>query len=309
MGLGRKYLQKIVDTASEVVGLTPFGNHYYVDGFSGVAGNPGTESRPFLTMTAAFAVIASGDTIHLRGRVTEQLVAPLGVFDVTIVGATRNPRQSTNSGAQAGYSAYWKYATDNTTPCLELIEQGWTIENIVFEGPASTSTAAIQLTRAEDAVHPDPSHSTIKGCRFVAGGNAIIDSGGTFNQRIIGNVFQSQTGYAIKPVAGAGIASRAQWHILDNQFRDFANGVGLGDAQGCIIKGNYFTDGSTPNTTVVLSLAGGANNFVVDNYFQTATANFNSPDVVGSATDVWWNVSIDAASAGVDSGHEVGNPA
>ena len=54
---------------------------------------------------------------------------------------------------------------------------------------------------------------------------------------------------------------------------------------------------------------GGRDNFIVDNVFQTATANFNTPDVVGTTTDVWWNVSIDAAAAGVDSGHEVGQPA
>lgn len=287
----------------------PVGNVYYVNGFDGLDSNDGfSPDKAFLTMAKAFTLVASNDVIYLTGRITENLVAPLGVYDVKIIGCSDVPRQSTNNGAQAGYSAYWKYATANVataTANLELIEQGWSVYNVVFE-PTATG-AGILLTRAEDAVHPDPSHAAIVNCRFVGGAYGVKCVDGSFNLRIEDNVFQTQTTNAIAVVAGVGIANPAQWHILNNQFRDFTAGVLIPGAQGMIIKGNFFTDGGTPTSTVVLSLTGGDNNFVVDNYFQTATANFNSPDIVGNATDVWNNVSIDGEVGFI--GREVGNPA
>ena len=299
----RHGLGTVVDYLTAMV-LATANKVLFVDGWKTSSGDGKNWASAFSTMTEAFAVLESNDVIFLRGRITENLVAPLGVYDVKIIGACDNPRQSTASGEQAGNSAYWKYVEEDTTPNLELIEQGWSIYNIVFE-PFTTGTG-IQLTRAEDAVHPDPSHALIKNCRFVGGAYGIKFVDGSFNVRIENNVFQTQTTYAIAVVAGVGIANPAQWHILNNQFRDFTAGVLITGAQGMIVKGNFFTDGGTPTSTVVLSLTGGANNFVVDNYFQTATANFNSPDVVGNATDVWNNVSIDGETGFI--GREVGNP-
>jgi hypothetical protein len=288
--------------------LPSMGNVWYVNGWDGsdTLNSGSSPDSAFKTMAHAFTVLASNDTIYLTGRITEQIVAPLGVYDVSIIGCTSNPRQSTNNGVQAGYSAYWKYLTANVaTANLELIEQGWTIQNIVFE-PTATGTG-ILLTRAEDAVHPDPSHAVITGCRFVGGAYGVKSVDGTFNLRITDNVFQTQTTYAIAVVAGVGIANPAQWHITDNHFRDFTGGVLIPGANGMKIKGNFFTDGGTPNATVVLSLTGGDNNFVIDNYFQTTTANFNAPDIVGNATDVWNNVSIDGQASSI--GREIGTPA
>jgi len=299
------YLNKLINTDNRVKALSDnFGIHYYVNGWDGLDTNDGKSwEKPFLTMTKAFAVIASGDTIHLAGRITEQLTAPLGVFDVTIKGESPgHPRQSTNSGAQAGYSAYWLYDADDTVALLTLREQGWRIENICFQAPASTATtaAAILMVRAENATYPDPSHVIIKDCYFAGGGNAIIDSGGVGFVTLENNTFYAQTGFSVQNIAGAGIAAPLMWVIKGNRFLSMTNGV-YSAFSHAVITGNVFTDGGTPNTTVVLNtaaLGGGGNNFVIDNYFQTATANFNTPDVVGNATDVWYNSSIDAAETG-----------
>jgi hypothetical protein len=305
------YLNKLVNAENRTRSLSDnFGIIYYVNGWDGSDSNDGKSwEKPFLTMAKAFSVITSGDTIYLVGRITETLTAPLGVFDVTIIGVTAGqPRQSTNNGVQAGYSAYWKYSTASATACLELIEQGWKIKNIVFE-PHSTGHA-IQLTRAEDAVHPDPSHAIIEDCRIVGGANGIIDSGGCFGIRLINNVFQTQTGHAVKNVTGAGIACPSYWQVLNNKFLGFTNGFAVEMVHG-VFENNFFTDGGTPNTTTVLNIYGsgtaGGNNFVVNNYFQTATANFNTPDIIGNATDVWNNVSIDGTADMI--GREVGTPA
>jgi hypothetical protein len=81
-----------------------------------------------------------------------------------------------------------------------------------------------------------------------------------------------------------------------------------------VIEDNKFDGGGTPNTTVVCNTnsdgVSGGNNFIVGNYFQTTTANFNTPDCVGTATDVWNNISIDATfTSGGISGLETGQPA
>lgn len=314
--LAQSYLdpnpQLTAGLASEVLKLqyAKVSNFYFVDGFTGNDGNNGLSwQAPFKTMERAFSFVKSNDVIFLIGKIAEQLVAPLGVYDVKIIGVTGNPRQSTNNGAQAGYSAYWKAKTPGVaTPNLELIEQGWSIENILFE-PTATGTG-IQLTRAEDAVHPDPSHTVVRGCRFVGGLNGIVDSGGCFGIKLFDNTFQAQTGHAVKNIAGAGIACPSFWTVLGNKFLGFTNGFAV-ELLHSVIKGNFFTDGGTPNTTTVLDIKGsgtaGGNNFVVDNYFQTATANFNAPDIDGFATDVWNNVSIDGTAGMI--GREVGTPA
>ena len=293
------------------------GNVYHVNSWngssSGVDGK--TWTQPFKYVEQSFDVLASNDTIFVTGKVAEQLTAPLGVFDVSIIGVSPgNPRQSTNNGAQAGYSAYWTYETDDTVALLTLREQGWRLQNICFQAPASTDTtaAAVLMVRAESATYPDPSHAIIQDCYFAGGGNAIIDSGGVGFVRLLNNTFYAQTGFSHQNISGAGIAAPLMWRIEGNRFLGMANGVRAAFSHA-VITGNYFTDGGTPTSTVVLNTAasgGGGNNFVVNNYFQTATANFNTPDIVGNATDFWRNYSIDGADLSAGSiGLELGQPA
>lgn len=292
------------------------GKVLFVNGWDGDDDNDGsTFDQAFATVEHALSVATSGSTIFLTGRVREQIVAPLSLFDISIIGISPgNPRQCTNSGVQAGYSAYWTFATDNTVALLTLREQGWRIENICFAPPASTAVtaAAILAVRAESATYPDPSHLIVKGCYFAGGGNAIIDSGGVGFVTIEDCRFYAQTGFSIQNTAGAGIAAPLCWNIRRNRFLGMTNGV-KADFSHAVIEGNVFSDGGTPNTTVVLSTnvsGGGGNNFIVNNFFQTATANFNTPDIVGNATDVWQNISIDGTfTSGGINGNESGQPA
>jgi hypothetical protein len=155
----------------------------------------------------------------------------------------------------------------------------------------------------------DASHAEFIGCRFASGQDGIVASGGLYGVLIQDNRFLAMTGHAVKAVTGAGIGNgEGAWQIFGNTFNGCANGVDI-TGQACQIKGNFFDDGGTPGTTTVLDISGGANNFVVDNYFQTATANFNTPDIVGNATDVWRNYNIDATfTDGGVSGVETGQP-
>ena len=62
------------------------GRAWFVDASSGVDGNGTSPGQAFATMEGAFNVLASGDIIYAIGNITEQLVTPVQIFDVTIAG-------------------------------------------------------------------------------------------------------------------------------------------------------------------------------------------------------------------------------
>lgn len=298
-----------------LIAANPAGKVYYVDANSGDDTDDGRSwEDAFSTMSKALTSVASGDTVYFRGKVREQLTAPSQVFDVTIIGAGNRPRHSDSTPANGELAANtWTTPASGATTAalLKVQQQGWRFVNILFAGP--TDHACVQLNRSSDSGNDekDASHAEFINCRFASGQDGISDTGGCFNVLVTGCTFQALTGTAILGVGNIGIG-QLKWQIVDNHFTGFTNGVNI-TAHECVIQGNFFTDGGTPNTTIVLDLANtgtGANNFVVGNFFQTTTANFNTPDVVGNATDVWAvNASIDSTSAGVGGNFEWGQPA
>jgi hypothetical protein len=264
----------------------------------------------FKTMAEAFAAIASGDTILVRGNVREQLTTPTGVADVTILGVGTRPRHADThplNGEKA--TATWRIPASGSTdnPLLILRNPGWRIENILFAAHSTNYALRLERTADEDETEQDASHLSVIGCRFASGAGGINDTGGCADVLVENCLFEALTGYCIRGVGNIG-AGQGWWNVLGNHFTGFTNGVHAA-FYNSVIKGNCFTDGGTPGTTVVLNTVNAlhGNNFVVDNYFQTATANFNDPDIVGNATDTWNNVSIDGTANMI--GREVGQPA
>jgi hypothetical protein len=299
-------------SASDITSGSPFGRAWFVDTNTGSDTNntTGSSAAPFLTMQKALNSVSSGDTIYFRGNVNEVLTSPTGVADLTIVGAGNRPRHADTHPLNGEKSAAtWKIGSLGNSPLLTLRNPGWRIVNVLFAAHASNYAIKMERTADEDATEQDASHLEVIGCRFASGAGGISDVGGCFNVGLYGNWFQALTTACILGVGNIGVG-QLMWHIKGNHFNNFTNGVKIAGHE-CIIKENYFTDGGTPNTTYVLNTnnGGGRDNFVVGNYFQTATANFNTPDVVGCATDVWFNNSIDATSAGVGGNYEAGQPA
>lgn len=288
------------------------GNDWYVDASRSATGDGKSWDTAFLTMDEAFDNLASGDTIYFVGKVQEQLTTPVQIFDVRVIGMGNRHRHadSTPSGGNT-HTAQWAAPSSPTaaTPLVKVLQQGWLFENILFAGP--TDAACIQLYRDAGAgnAERDASHATIRGCRFASGYDGINDTGGCFNVLVEDNDFMALTNFAILGVGNIGVG-QSNWIIRGNRFLDFTNGVKIAGF-ACRIQDNTFEDGGTPNTTVVLNVSngGGGRNFVVGNFFQGTTANFNSPDVVGNATDVWYNTALDTAAAGTSGVYEVGQPA
>lgn len=288
------------------------GTTYFVDTNTGSDSSNGkTWASAFLTMDKAFDTITAGDRIYFVGNVNEQLTTPLGAPNVTLIGATTRPRHADTHPLNGELSgATWKIGSLSSAPLLIVRTPGWRIENVLFAAHSANYAIRLDRNAVEDATEEDASHLEVVGCRFASGAGGINDTGGCFNVGIYNNWFEALTTACIIGVGNIGVG-QSQWHIRNNHFNGFTNGVKIA-AFGCVIKGNYFTDGGTPNTTYVLNTSngGGDNNFVVKNYFQTTTANFNSPDIVGNATDVWAvNASIDSTAAGVGGSFEWGQPA
>ena len=311
-----EYLHYLYDNQSTLNsgGLGSFpGNTWFVDAFSGNASatDGTTWDNAFATMAQAFAKVASGDRIFFKGKIKEQLVTPVQVFDVAVIGIANRPRHAdaTPVGGNIGANT-WTFPDSPVaaTPLCKVLQQGWAFVNILFAAP--TDAAAVQLFRdaGADNAERDASHASFIGCRF-ASGFGISDTGGCVDVLVEGCRFEALTNYCILGVGNIGVG-QSDWLIKGNVFDGFTNGVKIA-AFGCVIRDNTFSDGGTPNTTFVLNTSngGGADNHIVYNSFQTATANFNTPDVVGNATDVWINYSIDAAAAGVSGVYEVGQPA
>lgn len=288
-----------------VNGLNPtvVGRIWYVNGNTvvtrgpvGSNGNSGLSPlTPFATMARAFTFLKSYDIIVVDGVIAEQVVAPLGVFDVTIIGAANQPRQATSSGVPTGGGAYWKppASPTATTPLLELVEQGWAIYNICFN--PHTSSPAIQATRAETATHPDPSHLLIDGCFFIGGGSGQIgyqDSGGCFNVTIQNCVFQSLA-TAIKGIAGAGIADPLRNYYHHNYFLLNTNAIVIGCSYGRIEYNDFKT-----TTTQKVQLTAGGHETVRLNQFDDNVADIDpAHGYTGSATGTWVNYVLDNSGA------------
>jgi hypothetical protein len=279
----------IADTSGRLYMGSESGKSWFVDTVNGAVGNDGKSwDNAFLTMAAAFAVIGSRDTIYFTGKVREQLIAPLGVYGVTIIGADTTPRHDLAASWMAPASG----ATVSKALC-EIIEQGWKFVNILFQ--SHTTAPAVKMTRAEDAVHPDPSHASFIGCRF-AGVDGIWDSGGCYNISIIGCKFYDLTGTAIKVVAGAGIAAPQHWLIEGCEFVGCANAI-VNGFKWCTVRNNIFAD----ITTKIIDLTNGiAPNFIVNNYFDVAAAAFDpTGGVTGVDGDLWYNYLLDAVEQGL----------
>src|SRR5688572_6034154 len=172
------------------------GRIWYVNTILGSnSGNQGRASgtSAFATLAKALSMVDSCDIISVSGVVREQLVSPVGVFDVKITGAGTRPRQATSGGVPTGGGATWMPPASGAaaaTPLIRLIEQGWHIENIQLV--PHTSSACITIERADASPERDGSHAVIRGCRLVGGttANGILFLNGGYNCLIEDNDFE-----------------------------------------------------------------------------------------------------------------------
>lgn len=251
------------------------GKNIFVDTTITTSGDGLSWATACKTMAAALLLAASSDVIYVSGKINEQCIAPLGVYGVRIVGADTSPRHD--------FAASWIVSSGDASKAnLELLEQGWSIENMMMQ--SFTTSPAVKLSRGEDTAHPDPSHASFINCRFT-GVDGIWDAGGCYNITIKGCKFYDLTGSAVKSVAGpnGGIAAPQHWLVEDCDFVNCLAGLVNGFKWIRVVKCMF------ANCTTSLNFTGGtAPNFVIDCSTDEANATFNNSNGYWGLTgDVW----------------------
>lgn len=280
-----------------VIGGAPsiFGKYWFVDGNRGAAGNSGkSPDSPLLTMAAALARVASGDVIYFRGNIAEQVSTPVGVFDVTIIGAGNQPRHADAHTTNGGYSAAtWKTPSSATaaTPLLTVRQQGWRLVNILFDGP--DDAAAVQLFRDAGAgdAERDGSHAHVIGCKFVAGQNHIEFKGGLSQVVIEQNLFFGATADSLLETVGAGVGTNNFFRILNNRFHNNESHIDVGLNYASIV-GNVVGK----FTTAGIDLRTGSENVVTQNALYGTYSNVGG---YWAGTNDEWGGNLNSLSGGV----------
>lgn len=248
---------------------------------------------PFATVARALTFVDTYDIIVVDGVIKEQVMTPVGVSDVTILGAANRPRQATSGGVANGGGASWlaPASPTATTALLQIIEQGWKVQNIQFAPVASSD--CIRFRRMETAAIPDASHGSVIGCYFSTGGAAGcgVNIGECSRITIEDCDFSALgTGTAIRNTADGGIMSPTFAHIKGNRFHrgtagDIICALGNSLIEDNIFMGLYATEGGWR-----INLDGGsAANLVINNY----TVDVDTTIALGfkkcNAADVWRN--------------------
>jgi hypothetical protein len=216
-----------------------YGRTWFVNANStspGAGMNPGSNGnsgrsplQPFLTMAKAFEVIDSGDVINFVGKIQEQLVSPVQVFDITINGCGNRPRHadSTPDGGQYG-AAQWAPTSGGTAAqaTLRVLQQGWRLTNFLMTA-IDANAACLEVVRNAGAGDDerDASHLSALGMRFSGAGIGIRGGvAGTFteipyNVEVGGCQFDNMT-YAMRAAIECN-----QWFIHDNVFAPNTNQI------------------------------------------------------------------------------------
>jgi len=243
----------------------------------------------FETFTSLAPNLRSRDLIYLSGVLKEQATTPVGVFDVTILGAANRPRQATNGGVPTGGGASWlSPASPSRDPLLAVIEQGWTIQNIQMAPPANES--CIRFRRRESATIPDGSHGKVLDCYFSTGGAAGNGVDVTECKRILIENCDFEalgTGTAILNTADGGVSQTNYGVIRGNRFQRGNVGDIIVAGNNYLIQNNIFYAKFAVEGGWRINLDGGALNMVLDNHVADIDATIALGFKKGSAGDIW----------------------
>lgn len=276
------------------------GREWFVDANNGNANHDGRSwTTPKLTMADVFDELSSGDVVYFHGKIREQLTAPVGVFDVTIIGAGNRPRHADAHTGNGGYSgATWAAPASPTatTALCRVLQQGWRFENILWA--PHTDYGALEFVRNAGAgdLERDASHGHIKGCRFAAGKHHIMIGHASFtenlfNLRVEDCDFEDATTLSI--FNGGGGTYRIK--LLGNRFLSNVSHVDLPLVESMVV-GNIFSK----FTTKSLDLTGGSDNIVTGNYFSGDYSTASGAYVAGTSDGWFGNFATDVAEGEVD---------
>lgn len=264
--------------------FSPFGSVWFVNTNADTDGYDGTSpSTPFQTMQAALNVVGDNDVIYFIGKVREQLVAPLGVTGVRIVGVPGG-----NVRDDDGAKWYTPASPVAGKALLELREQGWELHNFLMT-PDATGGACVKAHRAESATYPDSSHFILNNMRFVSPGSGtpigVEDVGGNHHYIIQNCEFQSLTSAII--CSSTSIAVPLRNTIRGCNFYGNTNDIATSLSYSLLDGNRHFSDNTVTVNTTYNSSQGG-NNVITGCNFPNAAADIDpAHGYTGASTDLW----------------------
>lgn len=261
----------------------------------------GSWENPYATMAGVSSLLRPGLVIGLDGVLKEEFTCPLGVNNVTIIGNQYTPRQATTSGTPNGGGATWLSPTGGTGALIKIRAQGWTLQNIYFNNSATANPCIYILTdgAGDPPTDSDGSHLLIDNCILTGSDDGIHVSGGTNfvtiqNSTLFG--FSGSGDIAISQETGAGIGTLYGWKILNCRFTNNASNI-IMPFNKVVIKGCVIDAGSA---TTISFVGGTAPNYVQQNAFNIAAADFDpAGGVTGVTGDAWSNYLTDAVETGL----------
>lgn len=194
------------------------------DGYSGTS-----PTQPFLTMEKAFEVVSDGDVINFIGKLTEQLVTPVQVFDVWINGCGNRPRHADAVPAGGQFAAaQWAAPASGGTAAqatLRVLQQGWRFSNFLMTA-IDANAACLELVRNAGSgdAERDASHASILGMRFSGAGVGIRSGAASFTE-LVYNVEVANSQFDNMTYAMRGQVEANQWYIHDNVFGPNTNQI------------------------------------------------------------------------------------
>jgi hypothetical protein len=242
----------------------------------------GTYDKPFASLTAAAPSLRAGMVVGLLGVMRDEILAPLGVNDITIRGMANQPRQSTTSGVANGGGACWLSpsagATSTTTALIRVRAQGWRFENIYFNNSATAAPAVMLFMDGggDPPVDASAEHTSFYNCYFTGAIYGIRASGGP-NFTTIDSCkffgFGDSGDTAISNTVGAGVHSLYGWEIKNCDFAGNSRHI-QASLNGASIHHNHFTYVNNGVTTAIFyDATGGLNNAVWQNAFDVDSGN------------------------------------
>lgn len=249
-----------------------YGNTWFVNAYAGADGNDGKSPlTPMLTMTEAFSRIASGDVINVAGKITEQLVTPVNVFDVWVNGMGNRPRHADSAPVGGNLmAAQWAPPASGGTAAqatVRVIQQGWRFTNILFTS-IDANAGCIEVVRnaASGDDERDGSHAEILGCRFSGTGIGVKLGATSFTENPFNVLIEGCTFNNMSKGIYATSCQPNGAQILDNYF--FGNTVNItAKFQASLIRGNTIGQFTASGNSGGIDLTGGiATNVITLNY-------------------------------------------
>jgi hypothetical protein len=220
---------------------------------------------PWKTMARAFQAIKSGDNIVFWGNIREQLVTPVQVFDITIMGASTRPRHADTTPAGGESGATWRPPASGGIAgqaTLRVLQQGWVFYNFLWTA-IDANAACLEIVRNAGSgdAERDASHASVIGCRFAGTGIGIRSGvAGSFTE-IAFNVEVAKCKFNNMTTAMSGINGNG-WEIHHNTFNDNTNNIVM-----ALQRSRIYENILGAFTTQSIDLDGGGGlNIVTKNY-------------------------------------------